>query len=86
MIIIETKDPCREKSCQYGAVCVVSFDRKEAQCQCPTNCDDKFGDSVNNEPVCGSDNKDYKNECSLKEWSCTNFLNTTVAKRGKCST
>ena len=62
----ESKDPCSEKVCDFGAQCVSSIDGLTARCQCPVKCDN-FGDSVGSDEVCGSDAETYTNECEMKK-------------------
>ena len=43
--------------------------------KCPMNVSD---------PVCGSDNKTYANECRLREEACRSNKNITVTRGGEC--
>ncbi|KAL1493054.1 hypothetical protein ABEB36_011193 [Hypothenemus hampei] len=76
-------DLCREKSCSFGARCVVSSDGRNASCVCPDQCHN-YGDHVTSHPVCGSDGIDYKNQCELDRVACKTNTNITQKFAGKC--
>ena len=56
--------------------CVVT--NGTAQCVCPKDCPDS------NQTVCGSDRKNYNNECDLKKAACSDNKRLFVIRRGKC--
>ncbi|KAM4563522.1 agrin isoform 2-T2 [Odontesthes bonariensis] len=73
------KDPCTEVTCSYGSTCVQSSDGLSAKCMCPLGCDGKP-----NKTVCGSDGKDYRNECELHQHACKRQKNIRVQYPGLC--
>ncbi|XP_050313632.1 agrin-like isoform X2 [Anthonomus grandis grandis] len=70
-------EPCEKTYCAWGAQCVNAPDGK-ALCQCPTSCKAKI------EPVCGTDNVTYDNQCSLRVASCKARLDVRVKHSGEC--
>uniref|UniRef100_A0A3B3XRN7 Kazal-like domain-containing protein n=1 Tax=Poecilia mexicana TaxID=48701 RepID=A0A3B3XRN7_9TELE len=66
-------------TCSFGSTCVQSSDGLSAKCMCPLSCDDKP-----NQMVCGSDGKDYRNECELHQQACKNQKNIRVQFHGPC--
>ncbi len=46
-------------------------------------CEKKCGEEI--KPVCGSDDKNYLNECELKHRSCLKKIPISMAKKGSCS-
>ncbi|XP_063292084.1 agrin isoform X1 [Pelobates fuscus] len=74
-----SRDPCSTVSCSYGSTCVRSADGQTAKCVCPTTC---AGVPVN--VVCGSDGKDYRNECYLNKQACDNQENLYKKFEGPC--
>ncbi|MEQ2178120.1 hypothetical protein GOODEAATRI_010708 [Goodea atripinnis] len=50
-----------------------------AKCMCPLSCD-----SNPDQMVCGSDGKDYRNECELHQHACKNQKNIRVQYQGPC--
>uniref|UniRef100_A0A3Q3XBV2 Agrin n=1 Tax=Mola mola TaxID=94237 RepID=A0A3Q3XBV2_MOLML len=73
------KDPCTEVTCSYGSTCVQSSDGLSAKCMCPLGCEGKP-----EQTVCGSDGKDYRNECELHQHACKNHRNIRVQYQGNC--
>lgn len=76
-------NPCAEKTCRYGAICVASLDGLSARCMCQDKCYD-FGDSVGSKPICGNDDKDYANFCELKKAACETMTIIKIKHYGKC--
>uniref|UniRef100_UPI0037E850BC agrin isoform X1 n=1 Tax=Semicossyphus pulcher TaxID=241346 RepID=UPI0037E850BC len=73
------KDPCTEVTCSYGSTCVQSSDGLSAKCMCPLGCEGKP-----EQTVCGSDGKDYRNECELHQHACKTQKNIRVQYPGHC--
>uniref|UniRef100_A0A3Q1HLV5 Agrin n=1 Tax=Acanthochromis polyacanthus TaxID=80966 RepID=A0A3Q1HLV5_9TELE len=73
------KDPCADVTCSYGSTCVQSSDGLSAKCMCPLGCEGKP-----EQTVCGSDGKDYRNECELHQHACNNQRNIRVQYQGRC--
>ena len=79
----DVKDPCKDKECSFGAQCVPSIDGLTARCQCPDRCD-RYGDSLGSKSVCGSDGKDYVNQCEMRRAACREMKDVRVKYFGKC--
>ncbi|RWS04342.1 agrin-like protein [Dinothrombium tinctorium] len=77
------KDPCLDMKCRFGENCVRSKDGKKAECVCPEKCY-TYGDSVGSRPVCGTDGRDYPNECELRRRACKNMKDISVKFQGRC--
>ncbi|XP_068997022.1 agrin isoform X2 [Embiotoca jacksoni] len=73
------KDPCSDVTCSYGSTCVQSSDGLSAKCMCPLGCEGK-----QEQTVCGSDGKDYRNECELHQHACNTQKNIRVQYQGHC--
>ncbi|XP_034029246.1 agrin [Thalassophryne amazonica] len=73
------KDPCSDVFCSYGSTCVQSSDGLSAKCMCPISCTGKP-----QQTVCGSDGKDYRNECELHQQACKTQRNIRVQYQGPC--
>ncbi|KAM9830057.1 agrin isoform 7-T7 [Syngnathus typhle] len=73
------KDPCTEVTCSYGSTCVQSTDGLSAKCMCPLGCEGRP-----EQTVCGSDGKDYRNECELHQYACKHHKNIRVQHQGPC--
>lgn len=73
-------DPCRTLKCSYGQRCVLDS-LGEAQCICSgeNECSEDF-----NEPVCGSDWRDYPSICHVRKASCLSNQNIVVKYKGMC--
>lgn len=76
-------DPCLGLNCSFGADCIRSKDGKKAECICPTECPN-YGDSVGSRPVCGSDGRDYPNDCELRKKACTTRQHIVPRFQGAC--
>ncbi|XP_058858363.1 agrin isoform X6 [Acipenser ruthenus] len=74
-----TKNPCSEVTCSYGSTCIQSSDGLSAKCMCPISCT-KQPEKV----VCGSDGKDYRNECEMNEFACDHQKNINKQFDGPC--
>ncbi|XP_076261775.1 agrin-like isoform X1 [Rhynchophorus ferrugineus] len=74
---LDYPEPCEKTYCAWGAQCVNAPDGK-ALCQCLTSCRAKI------EPVCGTDNVTYENQCQLRVASCRARLDTRVKHNGEC--
>ncbi|XP_034551694.1 agrin isoform X2 [Notolabrus celidotus] len=73
------RDPCSDVTCSYGSTCVQSSDGLSAKCMCPLGCEGKP-----EQTVCGSDGKDYRNECELHQHACKNQKNIRVQYQSLC--
>lgn len=71
--------PCESHYCPNNGDCVEQSDG-QTSCQCPTSCP-----SVR-EPVCGSDQQTYANECRLRADSCGKGQNVFIRHTGSCDT
>ncbi|KAK7792852.1 hypothetical protein R5R35_009634 [Gryllus longicercus] len=79
----DTPDPCRGRSCNFGARCVAAADGRSATCECPSACP-SYGDHAGSRPVCGSDGVDYPNQCELRRAACASSADIAVKFHGKC--
>lgn len=77
------RDPCIDLNCPFGAECIRSKDGKKAECVCPQKCY-TFGDSVGSRPVCGSDGRDYPNDCELRRRACAHNKSIESKFPGRC--
>ena len=72
--------PCNSISCRYGARC--RFTRGYPECTCPVESECP----VDVKPVCGSDGKNYPNECVMTARACLMRKDVTAAYDGICGT
>ncbi|CAG7734118.1 unnamed protein product, partial [Allacma fusca] len=71
-------EPCEQTTCAFGAICSVENGR--AVCNCPENC------PANYDPLCGTDDITYSNECLLRMYSCQNQKSVRIRHSGECDT
>lgn len=76
-------DPCKEKSCEWGAECRPTLDGRGADCVCPDKCV-SYGDARGSRPVCGSDGRDYPNSCELRRAACNAMRDVEQRFTGPC--
>uniref|UniRef100_A0A6G1S6W8 Agrin n=1 Tax=Aceria tosichella TaxID=561515 RepID=A0A6G1S6W8_9ACAR len=69
---------CEAKYCAYGRCVVVNEAVGEVACKCPDSCPNLP------EPVCGSDNTTYTNECHLIKEGCARQRPLFVTKTSSC--
>ncbi|XP_069466169.1 agrin isoform X1 [Ambystoma mexicanum] len=74
-----SKDPCAEVTCSFGSTCARSSDGQSAKCICPSSCS-----GVPENMVCGSDGKDYRDECHLNKHACDKQENLYKKFDGPC--
>ncbi len=72
-------DPCSVKKCDHYGRCLANPDGT-TQCTCQEEC----MPSQKNGFVCGSDDKIYVDECTLKKYACAKKLNITIKNYGVC--
>ncbi|XP_048581312.1 uncharacterized protein LOC5512067 isoform X7 [Nematostella vectensis] len=73
-------DVCKDVSCTSPpfSTCVALNGRPA--CSCPSSC----GDESLPQPICGSNNKTYANECELRMDSCKNNKSIAIQFRKEC--
>ena len=69
---------CDSTSCRYGARC--RFTRGYPECTCPVESECP----VDVKPVCGSDGRNYPNECVMTARACLMGKDVTAAYHGRC--
>lgn len=74
-------DPCAEHECSDGSVCQLN-DVRIPTCRCGPPCELT---ARSGSAICGSDYKDYPNECALRQESCRSRQQLTIAYRGECA-
>ncbi|XP_053201782.1 agrin-like [Panonychus citri] len=69
---------CSNLTCSHYAVCEIDPETSKPQCVCPKVCirDDN--------PVCGSNGRNYESECELQMASCLQKINLTIVHHGSC--
>ena len=73
-------DVCGGGKCTHGAKCDLDATKGNTYiCNCNTFCPQV------NDPVCGSDGKDYSNECLMNVSVCSTKRLITVVSKGLCS-
>ena len=82
------KNPCQNVTCEYNAICTPAVDGSNLyRCLCRQFCYD-YGDNEEGKPICGSDNRDYKNMCEFHKYVCENAIDNLgikyIGKCGKC--
>eukprot|EP00095_Tigriopus_kingsejongensis_P010554 maker-scaffold421_size176100-snap-gene-0.22 protein:Tk10554 transcript:maker-scaffold421_size176100-snap-gene-0.22-mRNA-1 annotation:"hypothetical protein DAPPUDRAFT_308094" len=77
----EDANLCSSDPCPFNGVCARNYEGR-FQCQ----CQECYEEHREYEPVCGSDNVQYPNECELRKSSCQQKVEITVKKYGKCET
>jgi len=72
-------DPCekKQKLCEHYSQCV-SYNDGRTECVCDDQCPKV------EEPVCGTDGRDYTNECVLKATACRENRDVAVSDTGLC--
>ncbi|XP_028394002.1 collagen alpha-5(VI) chain-like [Dendronephthya gigantea] len=71
------KDPCAAVDCEHGAKCSAQAD-DSTLCQCNEKC------PTTSDPVCGSNEVSYDNECEMKRDMCLKQKPISVKRKGSC--
>lgn len=69
---------CEAHYCAYGRCKIVDAERGQVKCECPDSCPPLP------QPVCGSDNSTYTNECHLIREGCLRQRPLFVTKESSC--
>lgn len=84
LFFADVQDPCETMDCRFGSYCSTSFDGRTAQCVCPDKCSMAPGEQHQGAPVCGSDGRNYQNECEMLKVSCREMRAIQVKFKGVC--
>lgn len=71
------QDPCLKKVCQFYSRCVKAADNS-VSCVCPSACTKDY------QPVCGTDNFTYTNNCTRIVAACTTKKDIGILKNMAC--
>ncbi|XP_051947304.1 agrin-like isoform X2 [Xyrauchen texanus] len=74
---LNLESPCLEKTCDFGAVCVVK--NGEPVCECSDACPQE------QDPVCGSDGHTYSSSCQMKSMGCALQKQIQMQHKGPCA-
>ncbi|KAJ8371027.1 hypothetical protein SKAU_G00110550 [Synaphobranchus kaupii] len=74
---LHAPSPCLQKSCEFGAECVVKDG--EPMCECPDAC------PLSQDPVCGSDGHTYGSRCEMRAMGCALQKDIQIQHRGPCA-
>ena len=77
ILVFAFADPCEKRACKHYAQCV-SYDDGRTECECEDQC------AKVEEPVCGTDDRDYTNECVIKATACRESRDLAVADNRPC--
>ena len=77
LVLFLTGKLCEDLECQYYSRCEMTSDAS-VECKCPEKCEREFA------PVCGTNEKTYRNMCVLKLESCLAGEWIRKSKHGNC--
>ncbi|KAG8316609.1 hypothetical protein J6590_046655 [Homalodisca vitripennis] len=80
---LDSRDPCQNRSCPPGARCIPSPDGQSASCLCPKHCP-VYSQHLALNPICGTDNRDYRDQCEMHRTACEQELIVNVKYEGHC--